>query len=135
MKPVDVLGGVEIVGEFSTATDIQKRLREGMPAEVLRPVRERLQIGEAELAAALTFSPGTYGPSTLPPHVSGHLYRWAVLFSKAVETLGSEAKAAEWIKRPNAALDGATPLEVIDTDFGIDEVEGLLEKINHGIAA
>ena len=52
----------------------------------------------------------------------------------ARETFGPE-KAALWLKRPTKALDGESPLSLLDTDEGARAVETLIGRIAHGIAA
>lgn len=50
-------------------------------------------------------------------------------------TFGSEAKADRWLRRPTSALEGKSPLDLLDTEAGADRVETLLGFIEHGIAA
>ena len=49
------------------------------------------------------------------------------------ETLGDEEKAAAWLKTPNRALRGARPLDQLDTDPGVREVESVLGRIAYGV--
>ena len=72
---------------------------------------------------------------TLTADQSGRLLRVARAIALAEDTLGSTEKARFWLRRPTAALDGETPLGLLDTEEGAREVETLLTRIAHGIAA
>ena len=59
--------------------------------------------------------------------------RLAQVYSNAAETLGSGDKAAAWLKTPNRALRGGRPLDQMDTDPGVREVEDILGRIAYGV--
>ena len=66
---------------------------------------------------------------------SDRLARILRVVETAEQTFGDSAKAHTWLRRPTAALDDEAPLELLDTDIGAREVETLLTRIAHGIAA
>ncbi len=72
---------------------------------------------------------------TLTAEQSDRLLRVARVLAAAEETLGHRDKAAAWLRRPTQALAGECPLDLLDTDEGAREVETLLGRIGHGIAA
>ena len=43
--------------------------------------------------------------------------------------------ALDWMKSGNAALSGATPLSMLDTDIGTESVMDTLGRIEHGVFA
>ena len=45
----------------------------------------------------------------------------------------SDALADEWLRAPNPALDGHTPIRMARTDLGGREVEAVLGRIEHGV--
>ena len=57
----------------------------------------------------------------------------AQVYSNAAETLGDGDKAAAWLKTPNRALRGGRPLDQLDTDPGVREVEDVLGRISYGV--
>ena len=57
------------------------------------------------------------------------------VIEEAEQVFGNAQKAGQWLRRPSAALAGEAPLELLDTDIGTREVEELLGRIAHGIAA
>lgn len=72
---------------------------------------------------------------TLTPDQSDRLVRVARVIAAAEDTFGSREKAAIWLRRPSGALDGETPVSLLDTSEGAREVEHLLGRIDHGLAA
>jgi putative toxin-antitoxin system antitoxin component (TIGR02293 family) len=69
----------------------------------------------------------------LTPAESDRTVRLAQVFATAVETLGDGGRASEWLKAPNRALRGACPLDQLDTDPGVREVEDVLGRIAYGV--
>jgi len=61
------------------------------------------------------------------------MVRLARIFATALEMIGEEGKAVEWLQTPNRALGGHRPLDELDTDVGTREVEDLLGRIAYGV--
>ena len=64
---------------------------------------------------------------------SDRAVRLAQVYANAAETLGDGDKAAAWLKTPNRALRGGRPLDQLDTDPGVREVEDVLGRIAYGV--
>ena len=64
---------------------------------------------------------------------SDRLARVARLYAIAEDVLGSREHAQRWMKTPNRALDGARPLDELDTEIAAREVEDLLGRIRYGV--
>ena len=71
----------------------------------------------------------------LTPEQSDRLARVLRIIDEAETTFGDKAKAHSWLRRPSALLDGEAPLDRLDTDIGTRQVEAMLGRIAHGIAA
>jgi putative toxin-antitoxin system antitoxin component (TIGR02293 family) len=71
---------------------------------------------------------------SLTPDQSDRLSRVLRIVDNADETFGDRAKAHTWLRRPNQLLDGESPLDRLDTDFGTRQVEAILGRIAHGLA-
>ena len=54
---------------------------------------------------------------------------------RAEETFGSHEKAMLWLTRRTKALGNKTPMELLDSESGIRQVEDLLIRIDHGLGA
>ena len=61
--------------------------------------------------------------------------RVARIYALAVETFGDAAKAQHWLAKPLRQLGGRTAMQMLHTDSGAREVEVILGRIAHGIAA
>lgn len=71
----------------------------------------------------------------LTPEQSDRLVRVVRIIAAAEDTFGSKEKAFIWLRRPTKALEGDAPLALLDTNEGAREVEHLLHRIDHGLAA
>jgi putative toxin-antitoxin system antitoxin component (TIGR02293 family) len=47
--------------------------------------------------------------------------------------IGNADKAALWLRTPNRALAGEVPIDQLDTDLGVKEVENILGRIAYGV--
>ena len=72
---------------------------------------------------------------TLTPEQSDRLLRVAKVIALAEEAFASKNKASTWLRRKTTALDGQIPFEMLDTNEGAHQVEMLLGRIRHGLAA
>jgi putative toxin-antitoxin system antitoxin component (TIGR02293 family) len=66
---------------------------------------------------------------------SDRLVRILRVIEQAEHAFGDVQKARTWLRRPTAALSDHAPLDLLDTDIGTRQVETLLGRIEHGIAA
>ena len=66
---------------------------------------------------------------------SAKLVRLARVVVRAEETFEDFDTAVDWLKSPNAALSGALPLSLLDTDIGAESVIDSLGRIEHGVFA
>ncbi len=71
----------------------------------------------------------------VPAAVADKVARARDVLGRASEILGSRTAAQQWINRPNPALAGHTPLSLLDTSLGWEQVKQLLGRIEHGIPA
>lgn len=135
---VDVLGGTRVFRRRTTPTSVQlrDRIKEGLPFSSLESVRERLQLSVPEAASVLQMPARTLArrrsARKLAADESDRLYRLARIAAHAVDVFGSEAKASEWLRRDNRALNQEPPIRLLDTDVGARQVEDLLGRIEHG---
>ena len=69
----------------------------------------------------------------LSPEESERVYRFAKVFAFAESVLGNREKARHWLTSPNRALRNATPLSLLETEAGADEVSNVLGRIDYGV--
>lgn len=72
---------------------------------------------------------------SLTPDQSDRLSRLLRIIEEAEATFGDRAKAHTWLRRATPLLDGEAPLDRLDTDIGTRQVEAILGRIAHGLAA
>jgi putative toxin-antitoxin system antitoxin component (TIGR02293 family) len=136
---IEVLGGSTVFKgrTLPTASELRDRIKRGLPFRSLDSVRERLQLSVPEAASVLHMPPRTLARRRLARRLaadeSDRLYRVARIAAQAVAALGSEDRAATWLRRPNRALNGELPIRLLDTDVGARQVEDVLGRIEHGI--
>ena len=113
------------------------RLRDGLSYDAIESLREDLDLSLTELAGALGISVRTLNrrkdQGALSPEESDRVFRIARVYSHALEVFESRQRATTWFKRSNPVLDGMTPLEVFDTDFGAQLVDDLLTRVEYGV--
>lgn len=136
---VDVLGGPSVFkgGVFPTSDQLREAIKGGLPYRAFESVRERLGLTVPETADVLQMPPRTLArrrqARRLAADESDRLYRLARVAAQAVAVLGTEEKAATWLRRPNRALNGEPPIRLLDTDVGARQVEDVLGRIEHGV--
>jgi putative toxin-antitoxin system antitoxin component (TIGR02293 family) len=69
----------------------------------------------------------------LSPEESARLARVVRILYAARETLGTPEKADAWLREPNRALGGSSPLRVAETEPGARAIEAVLGRIAHGV--
>jgi putative toxin-antitoxin system antitoxin component (TIGR02293 family) len=135
----EVLGGDILLGRSLTSSGaLAELVRDGVPVKALLLLAERLELSQSEIAEKIgiplrTLTRRMSSGSLLTPAESDRTVRLAQVFATAVETLGSGEKASSWLKTPNRALRGGSPLDQLDTDPGVREVEELLGRIAYGV--
>ena len=135
---VETLGGPAVVGRgVRSRHQLVERLRAGLPYSAFESLLTRLDVGRVTLAAILHLPRRTLArrkrEGLLAPVESNLVFRLARLVTHAEEVFGNRQKAAAWFGRRNNALGGRTPLSVLDTDIGVQEVDDILGRIEHGI--
>ena len=134
-----VLGGRKVLGKAIKKPDELARLvRKGLPAGSVAALAEKLDVGNAVLSRKLgipqrTLTRRLSQGSRLTAAESDRTVRIARVYANAVEMIGDEEKAVEWLRTPNRALGGERPLDQLDTDLGSRAVEDILGRIAYGV--
>ena len=135
----DVLGGKKVLGRaVKSLTDLAELVREGLPASSVIALAEKLDLGNAALSRKLGIPQRTMTRRfdrhlRLSQAESSTTVRLARVYATAVEMIGNQEKAVEWLRTPNRALAGKRPLDQLDTDLGAREVEDVLGRIAYGV--
>jgi putative toxin-antitoxin system antitoxin component (TIGR02293 family) len=113
-------------------------VRQGLPLSLLDEALADGRITAAELDR-LALSRKTLAHrrllGSLTPDQSDRLLRLLRIIEETEAMFGDRAKAHTWLRRPTPLLDGEAPLDRLDTDIGTRQVEAMLGRIAHGLAA
>ena len=113
-------------------------VRDGLPLAVVDKALADGRISLAELDR-LALSRKTLahrrGLGSLTPDQSDRFSRLMRIIEETEATFGDSDKARLWLRRPTTLLDGEAPLDRLDTDIGTRQVEAILGRIAHGLAA
>ena len=134
---VEELGGEPVLGRsLQTPNDLHDAIRGGFPQSVVEEVMRAAGISRKELATILDLSPRSLQrrrrEGRLARFESDRLYRLARIVALAKQYIGDVEMARRWLKRPNRALGGKIPLEILDTELGARAVEDVLGRIAYG---
>jgi putative toxin-antitoxin system antitoxin component (TIGR02293 family) len=133
----EILGGRAALGHLSKAEDLREAVRAGLPLIALHSLQESLQLSRESLSRMLSMPERTLArrqkQARLSADESDRVVRVARVMAHAIQVLGSREKAAQWLRGPNRALDAATPISLLDTDIGAQQVSEILGRIEYGI--
>lgn len=113
-------------------------IQNGLPGSTLRQIVEVLGLSQKAVIEALRFAPRTIAlrASRREPFSateSERLLRVVRLRKLAREVFATDDAVAQWMTRPDPALDDHTPLEMLATDLGAARVENLVRAMIHGV--
>ena len=133
-----VLGGRETLGsKVVSRQDLVAEVRRGLRVSAVDAVTAELDLPRTEVLPALRIPRRTMErrkqTGRLSPEESERVYRFAKIFAFAESVLGNKEKARHWLTSPNRALRNATPLSLLETEAGADEVSNVLGRIDYGV--
>lgn len=136
----NLLGGrVVLRAKPHSALDWIEVIRNGIPAAAVGSLLKAMHLSQSELARALGIPERTLArrkrEGVLNSEESAKLLRLARVVGRANEVFEDPDAALHWLKSRNAALSGATPLSLLDTDIGAESVLDTLGRIEHGVFA
>jgi putative toxin-antitoxin system antitoxin component (TIGR02293 family) len=135
-----LLGGRSVLRATPRSSlDWVEVIRKGIPAAAVESLTKTIGISQSELAATLGIPERTLARrkrgGMLNSEESAKLVRLARVVRRAVEVFEDHDAALNWLKSPNAALSGAAPLNLLDTEIGAENVLDTLGRIEHGVFA
>ena len=135
-----MLGGRKVLQvKHRTALDWVLVIRQGISSAAVNSLAKSIRVTQSELAVALGIPERTLArrkkEGRLNSEESAKLVRLARVVGRAEETFEELDIALDWLKSPNAALSGATPFSLLDTDIGAESVMDVLGRVEHGVFA
>ena len=135
-----LLGGKQVLPAHPrTALQWISVIRQGIPSAAVDSLAKAMRMTQSELAAALAIPERTLArrkkEGLLNSEESAKLVRLARVIERAEDVFENPDAALDWLKSGNAALSGATPLSLLDTEIGAETVLDTLGRIEHGVFA
>lgn len=131
-----LLGGE---GPLRSEADVDRLARRGVSTKAvndfLAAAGLEFPVIDSLVARRRTFRRREQAAEPLDRDESDRMLRLVRLVAEAQETFGDDEKARAWLHRPNRVLQGERPIDLLATDAGARQVEVLLGRIAHGIAA
>jgi len=117
-----------------------RQIKEGFSAHLFQAVQVTFDLQERSLETLLNASISTLErrrreQKPLDPVASERLDRIATVSNLAEEVFESREAAANWMSKPNKALDGSTPIMLCETEIGAKQVRRVLQALEWGGAA
>lgn len=129
----------EALGGGDSITDMIQMIRRGFPAGKVTRLAAKYKIPDVLLLKVLQISSGTFQrrkrSGRFSSDESDRFVRLAGLYCMAEDVFGNKHDASDWMGAPNRSLGGDSPAEFTVTEIGAREVEELLGRIAHGVAA
>ena len=113
-------------------------IRGGLPTSFLERLKDSLEVTETQLASVVGIARQTLvrrrNQGVLRRDEGDRAAMVAKVFNTALSYFdGNREHALDWLKHPNPALGGETPLGRADTATGAQDVIDLLGRLEHGI--
>ena len=112
-------------------------IKEGVSKEELENLKNGAELDYDTLAKLLNVTKATLhskkGKAKFDQYISERIFLIADLYSYGYEVFGNRQKFNSWMKTENVALAGSTPLSMVDTLYGIEEVKHLIGRIAYGV--
>lgn len=134
------LGGRDVLKRVVESDfDLMEAIEGGLPIAAVESVIRDGTFSAAEIHALVlprrTFTHRKQKGQALTAEESDRLTRAVRLAGRAEEAIGNREKAARWLRKPNRALLGKRPLDLLESDVGARMVEQVLGRIEFGLGA
>jgi putative toxin-antitoxin system antitoxin component (TIGR02293 family) len=136
-----LLGGRKVLRRLAAdpqPAQLAGAIRAGLPAAALETFVVQTELDTEWVTSLLGMSPRTWArrkaqAQQLTPVESDRLYRLAHAVARASDVFGSRDKGVRWLRKPNRALGGEAPFDLLDTEIGEEQVVAVLDRIEHGV--
>lgn len=132
------LGGMRVLKRrIRSDLDLVDAIQAGLPVRALEEVLRSGLFEPGELYALVvarrTLAHRKEKRQPLTVEESDRLARIVGVAQRAEEALGDGEKAARWLRKPNRALKGNRPIDLLESDLGARMVERALGRLEHGV--
>ncbi|MHC1713709.1 MAG: antitoxin Xre/MbcA/ParS toxin-binding domain-containing protein [Solidesulfovibrio sp.] len=118
-------------------TAIIHLLNKGLPFTSFRKLSKTIEVNEKQLAGIVNIPSRTIArrntTGTFSQTESERILRIMRITERAIALFGNTEQANRWLKKPNTAFEGKTPLAYAETEPGAAYVLQILGRIEHGV--
>lgn len=122
-----------------TVTEKMNLVLEGVSKKELENLKEKTALGYEELAKGLSVTKVTLinkkGNEKFNAGLSERIVAMADIYSYGYEVFEDEARFNKWMFKPNQALAGKMPYDLMNNQFGREEVKNIIGRIDYGVYA
>lgn len=134
------LGGQHVLKRVVESDfDLMEAIQVGLPIAAVESVIRDGTFSASEIHELVlprrTFTHRKQKGQALTAEESDRLTRAVRIAGRAEEAIGNAEKAARWLRKPNRALLGKRPLDLLESDVGARLVEQVLGRIEYGLGA
>jgi putative toxin-antitoxin system antitoxin component (TIGR02293 family) len=112
-------------------------VRDGVSKSDLELLKRKTALDYTMLAKALSVTRATLinkkKNEKFNAGLSEKILGMADLYSYGFEVFEDEDRFTQWMSKPNKALGGQAPYDLIDNQFGREEVKNLIGRIDYGV--
>ena len=111
--------------------------KSGVSKKYLEKVKAKTELDYQKLAIVLSINRATLinkkQDEKFSPAQSERIIGLDALYNQGLEVFQDKEKLDGWLNAPNRALGGKTPYDIMDNQFGREEVLNLLGRIQWGV--
>jgi putative toxin-antitoxin system antitoxin component (TIGR02293 family) len=123
----------------TTAMEKWKMVKEGVTKKELEQLKQNAGLDYDTLARGLSTGRATLinkkGKSKFNLAVSEKIVGLADIYSYGYEVFEEQERFNKWMFRPNKALGNHAPYDLVNNQFGREEVKNLIGRIDYGVYA
>lgn len=112
-------------------------IRKGISKKDLENLKEKAGLDYNQLSKVLSVARATLinkkGSDKFDIDISEKIVSVADIYSYGYEVFEDERRFNDWIFHPNRALGGVSPYDLLDNQYGRDEVKSLIGRIDYGV--
>lgn len=120
-----------------TAFEKMDIVRDGISKKDLELLKNKAELDYTMLAKALSVTRATLinkkRDQKFGAGLSEKIVGLADLYSYGFEVFEDEDRFNQWMATPNQALGGQVPYDIIDNQYGREEVKNLIGRIDYGV--
>lgn len=112
-------------------------IKEGISKKDLESLKDKAGFDYNQLSKVLSVARATLinkkGNDKFDANLSEKILGVADIYSYGYEVFEDEAKFNNWIFRSNMSLGGQSPYDLLDTQYGREEVKNVIGRIDYGV--